>query len=125
MGDPTRLLCRLERLPPDGCCEFRIGEGDWPVRGFVVRVPDGVRAYINRCAHLHYPLNYLPDEFLTYDRRFIQCSMHGARFEKETGLCVSGPCLGRSLVAVPVYIDSQGVWLENEVDVAALAEQYA
>lgn len=48
-----------------------------------MRVSNGVRAYLNRCPHLHYPLNYLLDEFLTYDRRFIQCSMHGASFEKE------------------------------------------
>lgn len=125
MRDPARLLCRLDRLPPGGCCEFRIGAGDWPLRGFVVRVPDGVRAYLNRCAHLHYPLNDLPDEFLTYDRRFIQCRMHGACFEKDTGLCISGPCLGRSLVALPVCVDGQDVWLADEADIAALAERYA
>ena len=125
MPDPARFLCPLDQVPPEGCREFRIREGDWPLRGFVVRVPGGVRAYVNRCPHLHYPLNYMPDEFLTYDRRFIQCTMHGATFEKETGLCVSGPCLGRSLIALPVRVDAQGVWLADEVDVAALAERYA
>jgi nitrite reductase/ring-hydroxylating ferredoxin subunit len=120
MPDGNRLLCRLDELPPGGCREFRLGEGDWPLRGFVVRVPDGVRAYVNRCPHLRYPLNYLPDEFLTYDRLLIQCTMHGARFEKETGLCVSGPCLGRSLVALPVHVDAQGVWLADDADVGAL-----
>ena len=125
MPDPARFLCQLDELPPGGCREFRIGTGDWPLRGFVVRVSDGVRAYVNRCAHLQYPLNYLPDEFLTYDRRFIQCSMHGATFEKETGLCVSGPCLGRSLVSLPVRIDTQSVWLAEEVDIAALTERFA
>lgn len=125
MPDPARLLCRLDQLPPDGCREFRIGEGDWPLRGFVVRVSDGVRAYLNRCAHLHYPLNYLPDEFLTYDRRFIRCCMHGACFEKDTGLCISGPCLGRTLVGLPVGVDAQGVWLADHLDVAALVQRYA
>src|SRR5208283_3522310 len=65
--DLERILCRLEDLSQDGCREFRLGEGDWPLRGFVVRVPDGVRAYVNRCAHLDNPLNYLPHEFLTHD----------------------------------------------------------
>jgi nitrite reductase/ring-hydroxylating ferredoxin subunit len=120
MRDPTRLLCPLDKLPPGGCREFRLGEGDWPLRGFVVHVPTGVRAYVNRCPHLLYPMNYLPDEFLTYDRLFIQCTMHGARFEKDTGLCISGPCLGRSLMALPVRVDAHGVWLADEVDVAAL-----
>ncbi len=122
--DSQRLLCRLDELPPEGCREFRLGEGDWPLRGFVVRVADGARAYVNRCPHLFYPLNYLPDQFLTYDRRLIQCSMHGARFEKETGLCVSGPCLGRSLVALPVRVDARGVWLDDDADVATLRARY-
>ena len=90
-----------------------------------MRTRDGVRAYLNRCAHLHYPLNYLPDEFLTDDRRFIQCSMHGACFEKDTGLCIAGPCLGRSLVGLPVRVDAQCIWLADDLDIAALIEQYA
>lgn len=125
MSDLARLLCRFDELPSGGCREFRLGEGDWPLRGFVVRTDDVVRAYVNRCAHLSYPLNYLPDEFLTYDRTFIECSMHGARFEKDTGLCIYGPCLGRSLIGLPVRVDAQGVWLADDVDVAALAERYA
>jgi len=124
MHDPTRLLCRLDELPLGGCREFRLGEGDWPLRGFVVRLSDGVRAYVNRCPHLHYPLNYLPDEFLTYDRLLIQCTMHGALFEKESGLCVYGPCLGRSLPSLPVRVDADGVWLAEDADVGALRLRY-
>jgi nitrite reductase/ring-hydroxylating ferredoxin subunit len=107
-----RTLCRLDELRATGCREFRIGDGDWPLRGFVIRVGDGVRAYLNRCAHLSYPLNYLPDEFLSYDRNYIQCTMHGALFEKESGLCVSGPCLGRSLVALPARIENDAVVID-------------
>jgi nitrite reductase/ring-hydroxylating ferredoxin subunit len=125
MPDPQRLLCRLDELPPGGCREFRLGEGDWPLRGFVVRVPDGVRAYVNRCAHLPNRLNYLPDEFLNHERTLIQCSMHGAVFEKETGLCVAGPCFGRSLVALPVRVLADCVWLDDEIDVQGLAARYA
>lgn len=110
-GNPggSWLLCRLDQLPSGGCREFKLGSGDWPLRGFVIRVADGVRAYVNRCAHLSYPLNYLPDEFLSYDRRHILCTMHGALFEKETGLCVAGPCLGRSLISVPARIEDDCV----------------
>lgn len=125
MPDPARLLCRLDELPPGGCREFRLGAGDWPLRGFVVRLNSGVRAYVNRCAHLPYPLNYLPDEFLTYDRSLIQCTMHGAVFEKETGVCVAGPCFGRSLIALPVHVQGECVWLADEADVEQLAARYA
>jgi nitrite reductase/ring-hydroxylating ferredoxin subunit len=123
--DVTRVLCRLEELPPDGCREFRLGAGDWPLRGFVVRVRDGVRAYVNRCAHLDYPLNYLPHQFLSHDRRLIQCYVHGALFEKETGLCVAGPCSGLSLAALPIRVIAGYVLLADEADPEALAAQYA
>jgi nitrite reductase/ring-hydroxylating ferredoxin subunit len=123
--DLARVLCRMADLPAEGCREFRLGRGDWPLRGFVVRVADGVRAYVNRCAHLQYPLNYAPHEFLTGDRRLILCRVHGALFEKTTGYCVAGPCYGRSLVGLPVHVDSGYVLLAGEVDLDELAARYA
>lgn len=123
--DVTRALCRLDDLPANGCKEFRLGSGDWPLRGFVVRVKDGVRAYVNRCAHLSYPLNYTRDEFLTPDKSMIVCFVHGALFEKDTGYCVVGPCSGLSLASLPVRIESGWVMLSEEVDPDELAARYA
>jgi len=123
--DTERVLCRLHELAVDGCRGFKLGTGDWPLRGFVVRVSDGVRAYVNRCAHLDYPLNYLPHEFLSHDRRMIQCYVHGALFEKASGLCVAGPCAGLSLFALPVRIVGDYILLREEADIAALAERFA
>lgn len=123
--ESPRLLCRLEDLAATGCREFRLGPGEWPLRGFVLNTPRGVRAYVNRCPHLDYPLNYLPDEFLTYNRKHIQCTMHGAVFEKDSGLCVGGPCLGRSLHALPVCIEAGCVLLADTEDIEALAARFA
>ncbi|MFI4869352.1 MAG: Rieske (2Fe-2S) protein [Steroidobacterales bacterium] len=123
--DLAQVLCRMEDLPANGCREFRLGGGDWPLRGFVLRVGDGVRAYVNRCAHLHYPLNYTPHGCLTRDGSMIQCSVHGAIFEKDTGYCVAGPCYGRSLIGLPVRVESGCVLLANEADADELAARYA
>jgi nitrite reductase/ring-hydroxylating ferredoxin subunit len=123
--DLGRVLCRLDELAADGCREFRIGGGYWPLRGFVVRVGEGVRAYVNRCAHLAYPLNYLPHQFLTHDKSMIQCYVHGAIFEKDTGYCVAGPCSGLSLIALPVRMEAGYVLLAEEADPDQLAERYA
>jgi nitrite reductase/ring-hydroxylating ferredoxin subunit len=123
--DTERVLCRLGELTADGCREFKLGQGDWPLRGFVVRVSDGVRAYVNRCAHLDYPLNYLPHQFLSHDHRMIQCYVHGALFEKGTGLCVAGPCAGLSLCTLPVRIVGDYVLLGDDADIAVLAERFA
>jgi nitrite reductase/ring-hydroxylating ferredoxin subunit len=123
--DLGRVLCRMAELPADGCREFRLGRGDWPLRGFVVRVADGVRAYVNRCAHLQFPLNYMPHEFLTTDGSLILCRVHGALFEKATGYCVAGPCYGQSLIGLPVRVESGYVLLADEVDADELAARYA
>lgn len=123
--DLTRVLCSLDDVAAHGCRGFRVGAGDWPLRGFVVRVADGVRAYVNRCAHLNYPLNYTPHGFLTADGSMIMCNVHGALFEKDTGYCVSGPCYGLSLIALPVRIDGGYVLLADDVDADELMARYA
>ena len=123
--DLTRVLCRLDDLVASGCREFRVGGGDWPLKGFVVQASGGVRAYLNRCAHLALPLNYLPDRFLTHDGSMILCTAHGAIFEKSTGYCVSGPCAGASLVSLPISVVADCVLLADAVDVVALAARYA
>jgi nitrite reductase/ring-hydroxylating ferredoxin subunit len=123
--DPTRVLCTLADLEASGCREFRLGAGQWPMKGFVVKVHDGVRAYVNRCAHVAYPLNYLPDRFLSYEGSMIECYVHGALFEKQSGYCVAGPCSGLSLAAIPVQLVGECVLLDAGLDPEDLAARYA
>ena len=100
----TVAVCRLDALEDPGCREFAIGGGDWPFRGFVVRKGDEVFAYQNYCMHVGHPLNWAPHSFLTTDREHIICASHGATYEIETGLCIAGPCLGKSLRGVEVEV---------------------
>ncbi len=120
-----RLLCRLPQLSSTGCREFRLGVGDWPLRGFVIRTGEHVRAFVNRCPHVGYRLNFLPDDFLTADGRHVLCAMHGAIFERDSGLCVGGPCLGRYLTPLPIEIDGEQVLLAADADLRALIERFA
>jgi len=123
--DLERVLCRLADLKATSCREFRLGGGDWPLKGFVVSVAGGVRAYVNRCPHRALSLNLLPDTFLSRDRLVIVCCMHGAIFEKNSGLCVAGPCAGRALAQIPVVVVAGIVMLAEEVAVANLVQRYA
>jgi nitrite reductase/ring-hydroxylating ferredoxin subunit len=109
--DVERIICRLEDLETSGARGFTIGGGDWPLRGFVVRAGNEVRGYVNNCPHAGHPLNLLPHRFLTPDRSLILCSSHGAVFEKQTGLCVAGPCPGRSLRPVALELQDGFVLL--------------
>ncbi len=121
--DLERVVCALAELPANGCRGFSVGEGDWPLRGLIVRTANGVAAYVNRCPHAGHPLNLKPHQFLSRDGALIMCSSHGALFEKQAGLCIAGPCAGRSLTPVPVLIEHGYVLLSEGVDIRALAER--
>jgi nitrite reductase/ring-hydroxylating ferredoxin subunit len=118
--DLERVICAVEEIPDGGARGFAIGEGDWPLRGLLVRQRDAVRAYVNRCPHAGHQLNLMPHRFLTPDSAAILCTAHGAIFDKMTGLCLVGPCPGRSLTPVPVRIEAGHVMLADDVDPAAL-----
>lgn len=120
--DVERVVCRFTDLDPQGARAFTIAAGDWPLRGFVVRSGDAVRGYVNRCPHAGHPLNLLPDRFLTSDGTLILCCSHGALFEKATGYCVAGPCVGRSLTPVALELRDGFVLVADSVDVNALAQ---
>ena len=119
--DTERVLCSLAELVETGSRGFSVGEGDWPLRGFVVRTTTGVAAYVNTCPHAGHPLNFRPNRFLTPDRNLILCASHGALFARDNGLCIAGPCPGQSLRAVPIEVLGDYVLLAEGADPEALA----
>jgi nitrite reductase/ring-hydroxylating ferredoxin subunit len=112
--DVERVICRLEDLGEAAARGFAMGAGDWPLRGFVVRIKDQVRGFVNSCPHARHPLNFKPNQFLTQDGSLILCASHGALFEKLTGYCVAGPCAGQSLRTVPLEITDGYVMLAQD-----------
>ncbi len=113
--DLARVICALHELPDPGAKGFTMGEGEWPLRGFVVRQGETIRAYVNHCPHAGFPLNWSPNQFLAPNGSLILCVMHGALFEIENGHCVSGPCDGNGLRALPVHVRNGYVLLDDAV----------
>jgi nitrite reductase/ring-hydroxylating ferredoxin subunit len=113
--DLERALFPLHELTDPGAKGFTLGPGDWPLRGFVVRRGDAVRAYVNHCPHAGFPLNWQADAFLAPDAPLILCVMHGALFDIDSGACVAGPCAGAALRPLPVRVADGWVWLEEGV----------
>ena len=99
-----RALCRFEDIADPGAKGFTLEEEGARREVFVVRQLGHVFAYENACPHVGTPLDFMPDQFLTRDRRHLLCSTHGALFEIATGLCTHGPCRGRSLRALPIAV---------------------
>ena len=123
MSAMSSLLCRLEELPDSGSRAFSLGEGAWPLRGFLVRKGSNVFAYLNRCPHAGHPLNLRPHEFWDADRTHILCNSHGATFDALSGECVEGPCVGQELIKLPVSVSDGCVWFDG--DPQEYADRYA
>lgn len=88
-------VCALDEVEDGYARGFEIPDG--PYDGFLVRRGTRVYAYLNTCPHQGYPLNWKPDAFLTKSRESIMCSVHGAVFAIEDGVCIAGPCVGKGL----------------------------
>lgn len=72
-------------------------------QAFAVEYADRVYAYKNHCPHLGIELDWTPGVFFDEAGETLVCSTHGARFEPDTGRCISGPCAGQSLEPVAVF----------------------
>ncbi len=96
-------LCRLDAIEDGGAKGIELA----PDRPGVVllRAGDRVHGYWNHCPHCGGPLDLAPDRFLDESGRLLVCATHGALFRIEDGLCVSGPCIGASLMPVAVAVE--------------------
>jgi nitrite reductase/ring-hydroxylating ferredoxin subunit len=119
MTTSLRFICHLSSLNDRDTLGFRLGSGDWPLKGLVVRQGDQVFAYLNRCPHAGHPLNWQPNRFLNSDQTHLLCGSHGALFEVHNGACVAGPCTGQSLLALPLVIEQDQVLLAEDPDILA------
>ena len=104
-------ICMMEEVPEREARAFDTEDGDT----ISITQRDGsFYAYQNVCPHLQVELEFLENQFLDQDQEFIQCSTHGALFEVETGLCISGPCQGDTLEKVNIKVHSDGgIYLED------------
>jgi nitrite reductase/ring-hydroxylating ferredoxin subunit len=106
------VLCRQDELAEGQCLAFTVAKGSRePEDIFLVRHQDRTYAYQNHCPHTGVNLNWLPDQFLDIDGKYIQCSVHGALFQIENGFCVRGPCAGQSLQPVELDISDGQIYL--------------
>lgn len=86
-------LCELEQIDDQSARAFEIGE----TAIFIVRRDQDLFAYKNSCPHRGVRLEWEPDQFLDYEKQYIQCATHGALFKINDGECVAGPCAGKHL----------------------------
>lgn len=73
--------------------------------GFVLRRGGQLLAFHNECPHWSVELDLGDGHFYDAALDRIYCKNHGALFLLPSGLCETGPCMGRSLTSFPVHPD--------------------
>lgn len=84
--------------------------------GFVVRYNGRAHGYVNRCAHVPVPLDWQEGEFFDLTRHNLICATHGAQYEPDSGLCVLGPCRGKSLQKLEIEERNGQIYWITETD---------
>ena len=106
-------LCRTDEILPDSARGFATTETGAEHEVFIVNKDGEFFGYENHCPHTGAPLEWMPNEFLSLDREHIQCSLHGARFTVDQGLCIHGPCLGQGLTPINILIEGEHIYWNN------------
>lgn len=104
-------LCNRDEIPDPGSKEFSIKTGRNTLELFVIHKNAAFYAYKNSCPHTGASLNWQEDEFLDMDKALIQCSVHDALFEIDSGYCIAGPCSGQSIEELTISVEDNDIFL--------------
>ncbi len=112
-------ICAMSDIPSQKTRGFHLMrvEDDGTARPWsivVVRWGRQVFGYVNKCPHDGVNLDWERNQFLDPNGIRLMCGKHGAVFELGTGVCVEGPCKGRSLVPVALMV------LDNDICVTGV-----
>jgi nitrite reductase/ring-hydroxylating ferredoxin subunit len=91
-----------DKIPKGGAVGFVYEQDARKFHGLVAEKKGKYYAYQNRCMHVGVTLDLEDDDFFSEDNKHLQCSLHGAMYEVDTGECIAGPCLGASLRNLPL-----------------------
>lgn len=104
-------LCALNEIEDGQSAGFVIETTDGKRSVIAVRQSDSVYAYVNSCPHIGAPLDFVAGQFLNREKTHIMCSTHGALFEINSGLCVSGPCTDKYLEVLETKVNGGTVYV--------------
>ena len=80
---------------------------------FLIRFDGQIRAYLNECRHLPTELDWNEGYFFDAEQKYLICASHGATYHPTTGLCVGGPCRGKTLQTVAFEEKDGSIYLKN------------
>lgn len=99
--EATIVVAKRKLASDPSTIDFQVKIRGQILKGFAVRRGKKYYAYHNLCKHLPVTLDLNDNSFFNHDKSLLQCQMHGALYEMESGLCVGGPCEGAKLTPLP------------------------
>ena len=111
MGQTKTKLIKYDELPDPGSKGLIVKINSAEIRLFLVKNNDQIYIYKNSCPHTLGPLDWLPDSFLSEDKKYIMCANHGALFQIDDGMCVYGPCKNQKLQKLSYTINNGSIYL--------------
>ena len=103
-----RVLCRFDELAEGKARGFGPFDGARE-KIFVVRKGERLYAYWDACPHYgDTPMAWRTDEYLNAAGNRIVCASHGSEFEIDTGRCIRGAALGKSLKPAAIELNDSG-----------------
>lgn len=114
MADAAPVLITHSTSLVDGGRGVRfMAELDGTARpAFAIRYQGRVHAYVNACRHQPIELDLTDGDFYDASGHYLVCSMHGALYRPDDGLCVHGPCRGARLRKLTVVEHDGGVYYQ-------------
>ncbi len=106
-------ICDIHELEELSCKEFTIKTPEPESDAFLIYFNGQCYAYENSCPHTGVNLNWQKEQFFSLDGLYLQCSLHGALFEPDSGFCVRGPCKGGSLKKTELVIENGAIFTES------------
>lgn len=94
-------ICDYKSLSELSAKEFKLKKD-----AFLIYFKEHCYAYENSCPHTGVSLNWQEEQFFSFDGLFLQCSLHGALFEPESGSCIRGPCVGKNLNKINIVVEN-------------------
>lgn len=82
--------------------------------GFILLHEAALYAYLNECPHWAVELDLGDGHFFDEQLERIYCKNHGALFHPKSGVCETGPCLGRALTRFPVRVEADDAVVQLE-----------
>lgn len=108
-------ICKLNDIDDGYARGFDVMSKQQLMSIICVRQGQQVFAYKNSCPHTGVNLEWIADQFLDDTQQYLVCSTHGALFQVEDGLCVSGPCHGESLQKLSIEQQQEYIFIDPEV----------